>query len=270
MLNKTYKLYNGVKIPAIGYGTWQIPADLAIETTTQALGLGYKHVDTATAYVNEIGVGQAINNHKIAREDIFITSKIPAEIKTYEGAKISIEQSLIALNVDYIDLMLIHCPVPWWKYNNCEYNYFEENIQVYKALEEAYKEGKVRAIGVSNFQVTDLKNIINNCTIKPMVNQVRAYISDMPWDIIDFCKQNDILLEAYSPLATGRLLDNEFIIDMSKRYKVSLPQICIRYLLQHNLLPLPKTTHKEYMQQNADVNFEISEDDMKILDNLKF
>lgn len=274
MFTETFKLSNDVKIPAIAIGTWQTPNDIAKNVVATALELGYRHIDTAIDYGNEVGVGigvaESIKNSNINREDIFITSKILAETKNYTDAKQSINDSLIRLNVEYIDLLLIHAPKPWAEMWDSGPRYFKENLQVWKALEEAYAQGKVRAIGVSNFNVIDLKNIINNAKIKPMVNQLCAFISNMPEDEIDFCKSEEILVTGYSPIATGRLLGQKDVELIAKKYNVSIPQLCIRYLIERGVLPLPKTIHKEYMKSNADVNFKISKEDIEILNKIKF
>ncbi len=269
MYTETKTLKNGVVIPGIALGTWQIPNDEVTQAVLSALDLGYRHIDTAIDYGNEEGVGLALQKTSVPRKDIFITSKVLAETKTYEGAKQAIEESLKRLNVDYIDLMLIHAPRPWAEMNShATYFYYDENIQVWKALEEAYEEGKVRSIGVSNFGVSDLQNILDHCRIKPMVNQLCSHIGNLQKDAISLCQKHDILVTGYSPIGTGRLLNNKDIQEIADKYNVSLPQLCIRYLIQKNILPLPKTTHPEYMKINSDVNFNIASEDMDYLDTL--
>lgn len=268
MLNQTYELYNGIKIPKIGLGTWLIDNEKVCEVIKKAIKLGYKHIDTAQAYGNEEGIGKALKEISVPRNELFITTKIQAELKNYEDAKKSIEESLNKLGLDYIDLFIIHCPQPWNEFRS-EKRYFKENIQVWKALEEAYKEGKVKAIGVSNFLIDDLQNILNNCEIKPMVNQVEAHICDVPFELAEFCKNNNILIEAYSPIAHGLALQSEKIKEIADKYKVSVAQLCIRYTLELGFVTLPKTVHEEYMKSNVDVNFEISKEDMAILNGVK-
>lgn len=270
ILNEKYTLKNGVEIPKMALGTWQVSNEAVTGSVNDAISVGYRHIDTAAAYQNEEGVGKGIAMSGVSRNDIFITTKVPAEIKTYEGAKKSIEGSLKDLNTDYIDLLLIHAPKPWDEmFVEGAKSYLEENLQVWKAMEEAYKEGKVKAIGVSNFTVEDLQNILDNCEIEPVVDQVRAFAGSVPEDIFSFCEERQILIEGYSPIATGELLKNEAIKEMADKYQVSIAQLCIRYLLQRGILPLPKTTHKEYMAQNAAVDFVISEEDMNTLNNVK-
>ena len=258
---KNLKLSNGNLIPELGYGTWLIKNEDACRCVTMALDAGYRHIDSAQAYGNEEGVGKAIRESKIAREDIYLTTKVQAEYKSYKKAKKSIDESLKRLGLDYIDLILIHCPQPWALFRS-KRRYFKQNIEVWKALEEAYKEGKVKAIGVSNFLVDDLENIINNCEIKPMVNQVLCHIGNTPMDVIKFCQENDIVIESYSPIAHGAALKNKTIIKMAEKYKVSVAQLCIKYTLQLDTVSLPKASSKEHIEDNMKLDFEISEEDM--------
>lgn len=270
LVKEYYTLYNGVKIPKIGYGTWQIPNDIASRCVQEAIETGFIHIDTAWAYQNQVGVGEGLKESKVDRDKIFITTKVPAEIKSYKEAKNIIDDCLKKLDLEYIDLILIHAPKPWRDIiNKIDSNYDKENLEVWKALTEAYNDKKVRSIGVSNFSVKDLKNIMDNSTIKPMVNQIAIHIKNYPKEVIDFCQANDILVEAYSPLATGRILDDPKIKEMADYYNVSVSRLCIKYTLQLNTLSLPKTTHKEYMLEDIDVdNFTISDEHMNILNNL--
>lgn len=266
IFEETYVLANGQSIPRFALGTWQISDEDAEGAVKTALEIGYRHIDTAVGYGNEQGVGRGIKASGIAREKIYITSKIPAEVKNYEEAKTVIEQSLERLGVDYLDLMLIHAPRPWSEmYPEAPNRYFEENKAVWKALEEAYQAGKVKAIGVSNFDVDDLQNILSDCEIKPMANQIRIHIGHTPKDVMDLCKAENIQVEAYSPIFTGRLLDNADVAKMAEKYGVSIPQLCVRYVLQLGCIALPKTTKETHMRQNAEVAFEISAEDMEVL-----
>lgn len=261
-----FTLYNGIKIPAIGFGTWQIPnGEIAYNSALYALKNGYKHIDTARAYGNEESVGKAVRDSGISREEIFITTKLPAEVKSYKGALESYRKTMEKIGLDYIDLYLIHAPWPWTEIGA---DYTKQNIEVWKAMEEILDKGHCRAIGVSNFNVADLTAILENGTIKPVANQIKYYIGYTQEEITRFCQNNDILVEGYSPLATGAILNNSLIADMAKRYNTSLPKICIRYVIQNGVLPLPKSIHPEYIIQNADIGFEISDEDMKYLDSL--
>lgn len=267
MLNEYYVLNNGVKIPKLGLGTWLIDNEKVVDVVKNAIEVGYRHIDTAQAYENEEGVGKAIRESGVAREKIFVTSKVAAEAKTYEEAYQSIIESLNKMGLDYLDLMIIHSPEPWAEFRG-EKRYFEENKEVWRALETAYKEGKVKAIGVSNFLQDDLENILNSCEVKPMVNQILTHVSNTKKELISFCEEHDILVEAYSPIAHGAALENDELQKMAQKYHVSVPQLCIRYVLELGLVALPKASTKEHIIDNAKVDFEISEDDMTVLKNM--
>lgn len=264
---KTYELYNGVKIPKVGFGTWQVESgEEAYNSVLTALKAGYKHIDTALAYGNEKSVGKAIRDSKINRKELFITTKLPAEVKTYQEAEMAFIESINNLKLDYIDLYLIHAPWPW---NEMGKDCSKGNIEVYKVLEKYYKLGKIKAIGVSNFSPKDIENIINNCSIKPMVNQIDYFIGFRHEDTIEYCKNNGIFIEAYSPLGIGFLLSNKDVQQVAVKYNVSAAQIALRYLLQKGVAPLPKSTHEERIIQNTQLDFEISKEDMEFLDSIK-
>ena len=269
MFTKELTLPNGNKIPQLSLGTWLIDDGIAAETVKSAISLGYRHIDTAQAYGNERGVGEGIRQSGIAREETFLTTKIAAEHKTYESAARSIDESLSELGLDYIDLMIIHSPQPWVEVNQSENRYFDENREVWRALEEAYTAGKVRAIGVSNFLKDDLENILQTAKIKPMVNQILCHISNSPLELIDWCTAQGILTEAYSPVAHGEALKNESIIAMAQKYGVSVAQLCIRYCIQLGMIVLPKAAKTEHQKSNAQVDFEISSADMEILKRIE-
>ncbi|WP_080873487.1 aldo/keto reductase [Oceanobacillus timonensis] len=264
ILNENYQLANGVDIPKLGLGTWFIDNDDAAQAVEDAVKIGYRHIDTAQAYGNEQGIGQGIKNSGVNREDLFITTKLAAEVKSYEEAVSAIDQSLEALGLEYIDMMIIHSPQPWADFTG-EDRFFEGNREAWQALEEAYQAGKLRAIGVSNFEKEDLDNILDHCKVKPMVNQVLAHISNTPFDLIAYTQEQGILVEAYSPIAHGELFKNKEVEAIAEKYGVSIPQLSIRYTLQLDLLPLPKTANPDHMENNAGVDFTISEEDMEVL-----
>ena len=264
---ETYTLSNGVEIPKLGLGTWMIDDDKVADAVIEAVKLGYRHVDTAQAYGNERGVGDGIRNCGLKREDIFLQTKLDASFKDYDGAKNAIEGSLETLTQDYIDLMIIHSPQPWEHFNGDD-RFFEGNLAAWKALEEAHEAGKIKAIGVSNFQKQDLANLIDNASVKPMVNQILAHVSNTPFDLIEYCKSQNIQVEAYSPIGHGKILDNQDIKVIADKYGVSVPQLCIRYVLQLGLVALPKTGNPDHMKSNSEVNFEISDADMDALKNV--
>ena len=260
-MEKEFTLSNGNKVPALAYGTWLIKNENAAECVKNALELGYRHIDTAQAYGNEKGVGEGIRLSGLKREDIYVTTKVMAEFKSYKAAKKSIDDSLKRLGLDYVDLILIHCPQPWALFRG-KRRYFKENIEVWKALEEAYKEGKVKAIGVSNFLIDDLENIMNNSEIKPMVNQILCHIGNTPMDIIKFCQTNDIVVESYSPIAHGAILNDVTVRKFAEKYNVSVAQLCIKYTLQIDTISIPKASSREHIEENAKLDFEISDEDM--------
>lgn len=261
-----FTLYNGIKIPAVGFGTWQVKdGDEAYNSVKWALEAGYRHIDTAYVYENEDSVGKAIKDSKIKREELFITTKLPSDIKTYDGAIEYFNKSLELLGLDYIDLYLIHAPWPW---SNVGQNCDEGNILAWKAMIDLYNEGKIRSIGVSNFSIKDIENIVKATNFKPMVNQIRYFIGNTQKALTKYCQDNDILIEAYSPFATGELLDNTKLKEMADKYNTTIPKICLRFCLQNNTLPLPKSVHKERIYDNLEFNFIISDEDMAYLNGL--
>ena len=268
MYDKKIKLSNGIEMPQLGLGTWLVEDQGVCEVVKNAINVGYRHIDSAQAYGNERGVGEAIRTCGVPREELFVVSKVAAEIKTYEEAKKSIDETLEKMQLDYLDLMLIHSPQPWALVGQSDDRFFEGNKEVWKALEEAYKDGKFKAIGVSNFVFEDIENIFEDCEIKPMVNQICIHIGNTWMDLINYCKDKDIAVEAYSPIAHGNIVNDERIAEVAKKYDVSVPQLCIKYLLQLGLIPLPKTLNKDHMKSNADVDFVISDEDMETLKNL--
>lgn len=268
MFNETYKLSNGVEIPKLGLGTWLLDDAQAAQAVRDAISIGYRHIDTAQAYMNEAGVGEAIRSCGVARQELFITTKVAAEAKTYDAAARSIDESLAKLGIAYIDLLIIHSPQPWMEFRE-ENRYFKENKEAWKAMEDAYKAGKVKAIGLSNFLQDDVENILANCEIKPMVNQVLAHVSNTPFELIDFCQKNDILVEAYSPIAHGAVLNHAEIKGIAVKYGVSVAQLCLRYCLQLGLVVIPKTANPDHMRNNAELDFVISDEDMKTLKNVE-
>ena len=263
-----YILSNNVSIPKIGFGTWLLKKKDAKEVVSNAINVGYTHIDTAQAYLNEKEVYDGVLASNIKREDIFITSKVAAEIKSYKRAKNSIDKTIAKLGGTYVDLMLIHCPQPWALYRT-NISFDKQNKEVWKALEEAYLEGKIKSIGVSNFSIHDLENIMENCKVKPMVNQIPVHIGNTDMELIEFCQKNDILVEAYCPNGHGRILKNEDIKKIADKYNVSVPRLCIRYTLELGTLPLPKTLNVDHMKENTDVDFTISKEDMEILKSFK-
>lgn len=268
ILEEKYTLTNGLEIPKLGLGTWFINDKDVAQAVKEAAKIGYRHIDTAQAYGNESGVGEGVRKSGINRAEMFVTTKLAAEVKSYKEAVVSIDGSLKRLGLDYIDLMIIHSPKPWSKFLE-EEPYFEGNREAWRALEEAYKEGKLRSIGVSNFEERDLDNIFGSGSVKPMVNQILAHISNTPKQLITYCQDKDILVEAYSPFGHGELFKNDEIKAIAGKYNVTVSQLAIRYCLQLDLLPLPKTANPQHMKANAEVDFVISEEDMEQLKNMQ-
>ena len=269
MYNETVTLSNGVSVPVLALGTWLIDDGKVVDAVREAVKLGYRHVDTAQAYMNEHGVGEGIRTCGVAREKLFVTSKVAAEHKTYEEAAAGIDNTLKTMGLDYLDMMIIHSPQPWAEVNQSEDRHIEGNRQAWKALEDAYKAGKIRAIGISNFLREDIENLWEAAEIKPMVNQVLCHISNTPLELIQYCQNKGIVMEAYSPVAHGEALKNETIAKMSKKYGVSISQLCVRYDIQLGMIVLPKTANPEHMKENADVGFVISQEDMELLKNVE-
>lgn len=268
IFEESFKLSNGVEIPKLALGTWLIDNNDAAEAVKSAVKLGYRHIDTAQAYGNEQGVGEGIRASGVERNKIFVTSKVAAENKSYQSAKESIDESLKTMGFDYIDMMLIHSPQPWAEVNQSDNRYTEENREVWRAMEDALKAGKLRAIGISNFLESDIDSLMKACTVKPMVNQLLVHITNTPFELIDYCTKQNIVVEAYSPVAHGEALKNPHIAEIAKKYGVSAAQLCIKYDLQLRLVVLPKTKTPSHMQENAQMDFVISDEDMNILKNL--
>lgn len=264
VLQESYPLSHDISIPKLGLGTWMIPEEDTAAAVREAIRLGYRHIDTAQAYGNESGVGQGVRESGLPRTGLFVTSKIAAEHKTYAAAAHSIDESLQRTGLDYLDLMLIHSPQPWAEFRE-KNRYFEENRQVWRALEDAQKAGKVRAIGVSNFLQDDLESLLNSCVVRPAVNQILTHIANTPLALLDYCRRQGILCEAYSPIAHGEALKLPAVTAMAARYCVTPAQLCIRYVLQLGMVALPKTANPQHMAADAAADFVISDADMNIL-----
>lgn len=261
-----YTLVNGVNIPKIALGTWQITGHDAYTSTLSAIKAGYIHIDTALAYGNEKEIGQAIKDSKIKREDIFITSKLPAEIKGYEVTKEAFKKTITNLDVEYLDLYLIHAPWPWSEMGkDCT----KENIESWKAMIELYNEGKIRAIGVSNFSEKDIDALINATSFTPMVNQIYYHPGCRRFDIEKYCDNHHILVEAYSPFATGRIFKSTELKAIADKYQVTTAQLALKWCLDRNTLPLPKSTHEDRIIENLNIDFEISNEDLDRIDQIK-
>lgn len=262
-LTDTFVLANGVEIPCIGYGTWQTPSgDVARDSVKAALDAGYRHIDTAFAYGNEADVGEGIKASGVNRKDIFLTTKHWITERGYEKTVAAIDASLKNLDVDYLDLYLVHWPCvekvsPNWK---------EINAETWRGFEKAYKEGKIRALGVSNYQQKHLEALDEFATVKPVVNQIEFHPGYTQIDNVRYCQNRGMLVQAWSPLGNGAVLKDETLAAIAAKYGRSVAQICIRFALQNDVLPLPKSVTPSRIAENARVfDFELAEDDVKTL-----
>ena len=252
------RLSNGVEMPQLGYGVYQVTPNEAERCVSDALGVGYRMVDTAQAYANEEGVGSAVKKSGIARDEVFIVSKIWISNYGYEKAKASIDESLRKLQTDYIDLMLLHQP-------------FCDRYGAYRALEEAYREGKLRSIGVSNFYPDHLIDLASNVEVKPMVNQVETHVFDQQVEAKKYMDEFDCRIMSWGPLAEGRngFFTNKLLGEIGKKYGKSIPQVALRWLLQRGVIIIPKSTHKERMAENLNIlDFELTAEDMTQIQTL--
>ncbi|WP_125761273.1 aldo/keto reductase [Companilactobacillus hulinensis] len=265
-LTDTYTLSNGVKIPIVGFGTWQTPdGDVAKESVKAAIEAGYHHIDTAAAYGNEDSVGEGIKASGIKRDDLFLTTKLWNDDHGYDTTIKAMDHSLSELNVDYVDLYLIHWPNPV-KFRE---NWKEVNAETWRAMEDLLKAGKTRAIGISNFRPQHMDELLKTATVTPMVNQIFLNPSDLQPEVVAYNKAHNILSEAYSPLGTGKIFQVPELKEMATRYNKSVAQLVLRWSLQHEFLPLPKSVHADRIKENGQIfDFEISSDDMKTIDGL--
>ncbi len=268
ILNESYTLANGVEIPKLGLGTWFVDDDKAASAVRTAVEIGYRNIDTAQAYGNERGVGDGVRTSGVTRDELFVSTKLAAEIKDYDGALAAIDRSLETLGLDYLDLMLIHSPQPWNDFRGGDYT--EGNRQAWSALEDVYQAGKVRSIGVSDFLASDLENILSTATVVPQVNQLLVHAGNTPVELLAYCESKGILVQAYSPITHGEILKNAEVRAMAGKYGVTVPQLCIRYTVQLGTVSLPKTANPEHMRSNAEVDFVIADDDMAALRELQY
>lgn len=262
---KKLKLYNGIEIPEIGFGTWHIKDEKELEFSIKtAVENGYTHIDTASKYKNEELIGNTIEKYNIPRENLFITSKLWNEDKGYDNTIKAFQETLDRLKTDYLDLYLIHWPMT-------ADNWEELNAETWRAFEDLYKMGKVKAIGVSNFMVQHMESLRKTANILPMVDQIEFHPGMMQKEILEYCRNNNIVVEAWSPLGSGRMLDNEDLKRIAYKYKKSVAQICVRWCVQNNVIPLPKSTHLERIKDNIDIyHFKISDEDMEYINNMEY
>lgn len=260
------KLNNGILMPGIGFGTWKIKDyNQVIDVVKKAIEVGYRHIDTASVYGNEEAIGIALKESCIPREDIFVTTKLWNSVRGYNETICAFNESLRKLQLEYIDLYLIHWPSPL-EFRDC---YQEKNVETYKALEKLYSQGKIKAIGVSNFLKHHIEELKNFVSIPIAVNQIEFHPYYYDQETIEYCKQNDIIIEAYSPLGRGKILKDNTITDIAKKYNKSPAQICIRYAIDNQIVPLPKTVSKQRMIENLNVfDFNLMKEDIEKIRNL--
>lgn len=262
-ITDTYTLSNGVKIPAVGYGTWQTPNDVTAMHVKNALELGYRHIDTAWGYDNESGVGDGIRASGVRREDIFLTTKHWVTFRGYQNTINAVEDSLKRLGLDYIDLYLVHWPCVEASRSDWQ----EINADTWRGFERMYKDGKLRAIGVSNYEKKHLEALEKTAEVMPMVNQLEFHPGFLQLDNVRYNQEKGILVEAWSPLGSGAVLRDETLTRLAAKYGKSVAQLCIRFALEYDVLPLPKSTNAERIAQNADVfDFEISAEDKGVIE----
>lgn len=263
-----YTLKNDTEIPAIGFGTWQTPdGDTAVSSVKAALEYGYRHIDTAAAYQNEQSVGKAIIESGVPREEIFVTSKLNNPDRGYDTTLKAFAKTLKELELDYLDLYLIHWPAAANQFDNWK----QINSDTWRAFEELYQAGKIKAIGVSNFKTHHLEELLKTAEIIPMVNQIEYHPGFRQQEIVDFCNAHEILIEAWSPLGTGKMLDNDSLKEIAAKYATSVAQLCIKWCLQNEVLPLPKSVTPARIKQNLDVNqFTISDEDLQMINELPY
>ncbi|WP_313511042.1 aldo/keto reductase [Enterococcus sp.] len=261
-----YTLSNNITIPELGFGTWQTPnGEVAVDSVKKALAAGYRHIDTAQGYKNEASVGQAIKESGIPREEIFLTTKLWNGNHSYDLVMSSFAESLEKLQTDYVDLFLIHWPNPVAFRENWQ----TANAESWRAFEELYEAGKIKAIGVSNFLPHHLEELKKTATVFPMVNQIFLAPGELQPEVVQYCQAHDILLEAYSPLGTGKIFDVPEMKELAAKYNKTIAQIALRWSLQHGFLPLPKSVTPSRIEENLAVfDFELSPEDLQTIDQL--
>lgn len=264
-LKSGYLLRNGISIPKVGFGTWQTPeGEEAVNSVKCALDTGYRHIDTAAIYRNEVSVGEAIRESGIPRAEIFVTTKLWNKCRGYDMTMSAFERSMGKLGLDYLDLYLIHWPAAAHQYEN----FADVNLDTWRAMVELYKSGRIKAIGVSNFKPHHLAPLME-CEVAPMVNQIEYHPGYMQSECVDYCNKNGIVVEAWSPLGSGRVLCDESLLRIAAKYGRSTAQICLRWCLQNGVVALPKSVTPSRIKENAEIfDFEISREDMDFINSM--
>lgn len=266
-LKDCYTLLNGVKIPCIGFGTWKAPdGEIAVSSVRTAIEAGYRHIDTAAGYENEASVGKGIKDSGIPREEIFVTSKVKNSERGYKTTLAAFDKTITDLGLDYLDLYLIHWPASFSRFENWE----QINLDTWRAMTELYKAGKIRSIGVSNFMPHHLKALVET-EVPPMVDQIEFHPGQMQSETVDYCRNNNILVEAWSPLGSGRMLENPALAEIAAKYGKSTAQICVRWCMQNGTLPLPKSVTPSRIKENGEIfDFTIDDTDMRKINSMEY
>ncbi|GHT92430.1 2,5-diketo-D-gluconic acid reductase [Alphaproteobacteria bacterium] len=266
--DRAFCLANGISIPAVGFGTWRVPdGDIAVKSVLAALNGGYTHIDTAAIYGNEKSVGVAIKESGISRKDLFITTKLWDTEHSYDKALLAFDQSLADLGIDYVDLYLIH----WPTIREESPDFSQINLDTWRALELLYEHGRAKAIGVSNFLGDYLSNLLEKAKVVPAINQIEYHIGQIHQKTVDICQKNNILIEAWGPLGGGDIVDHPALKGLVEKYNVSVAQLCVRWCLQNNTLPLVKSVNPERIKKNLDVfDFAITDEDMNFLNEMGY
>ncbi len=266
-LTDSFVMRNGKTIPCIGYGTYKTSEEEVYDAVIAAIKAGYRHIDTAAFYKNEAGVGRAVRECGVPREEIFVTSKVWNTDRGYENTKRAFAESMERLGLDYLDLYLIHWPANKKQFGD---EAKKINAETWRALEELYAEGKIKAIGLSNFLPHHIEELMEGAKVKPMVDQIEFHPGWAQLEVSEYCRKKDIVVEAWSPLGRKDALDNEVLREIGAKYQKGTAQVCIRWIIQHGILPLPKTVNPDRMVENADVfDFELTAEEMRIIDELK-
>lgn len=266
-LKDSYKLRNGVKIPCVGFGTYLTPdGDTAVRAVKDALNVGYRHIDTAAIYKNEKSVGRAIQESGINRNELFVTSKVWNSDQGFDPTLRAFERTLSDLQLEYLDLYLIHWPVP----KGHDHDWKKMNRETWRAMEQLLEEERVRAIGVSNFKPHHLNALMETAVILPMVDQIEIHPGLNQNDTVGFCKEHDIVVEAWGPLSQGKLFKIKDLDELADRYHKTVAQVCLRWHLQRGIVPLPKSVNPSRIAENADIfDFELTAEDMDYISRIK-